>query len=105
MGRHLAVIPGRWQVGRTDLPASPESITPDDAGDHTFVAICMTCSHGFRAPLAEPVLGRRVAPIRVLAARNDRGCLFGEAVIRRTAVTLRLPLEMIISAPCGRRTS
>jgi hypothetical protein len=70
MGRkfHVAVIPGRWQVGRADLPASPESITPDEAGDHTFVAICMACGYGYWAPLAEPVLGRRAAPIRVLAA-------------------------------------
>jgi hypothetical protein len=29
----LDVIPGRWQVGFTDLPASPESITPGLALD------------------------------------------------------------------------
>src|ERR1700738_546755 len=32
------------------------------------IATAWTCGYGFRAPLAEPVLGRRVAPIRVLAA-------------------------------------
>jgi hypothetical protein len=29
----LAVIPGRWQVGVTDLPASPESITTSGVVD------------------------------------------------------------------------
>jgi hypothetical protein len=62
------VIPGaRWQVGFADLPASPESITPGGMGDAPC-RNCKTCGYGFLAPLAEPVLGRRVAPIRVLAA-------------------------------------
>jgi len=49
------------------LPASPESITPGGMGDAPC-RNCKTCGYGFLAPLAEPVLGRRVAPIRVLAA-------------------------------------
>jgi hypothetical protein len=34
IGRHVSpgVIPGRWQVGFADLPASPESITPGGYG-------------------------------------------------------------------------
>src|ERR1700730_14299651 len=30
--KHLDVIPGRWQVGRADLPANPESINPSGDG-------------------------------------------------------------------------
>src|ERR1700738_3898318 len=29
---NLAVIPGRWQVGKTDLPGSPEYISPGGMG-------------------------------------------------------------------------
>jgi hypothetical protein len=61
------VIPGRWHVGFADLPASRESITPGGVVD----APCRngrTCGYRFRAPLVEPVLGRRVAPIPMLAA-------------------------------------
>ena len=60
--RHSGALASRF----ADLPASPESITPGgvDAPCHNN----KTCGYGFRAPLAEPVLGRRVAPIRVLAA-------------------------------------
>ena len=50
-----------------DLLASPESITPGGMVD-AMCRNCSTCGYGFRTPLAEPVLGRRVAPIRVLAA-------------------------------------
>jgi hypothetical protein len=42
-------------------------ITPGGMGDAPC-RNCKTCGYGFLAPLAEPVLGRRVAPIRVIAA-------------------------------------
>jgi hypothetical protein len=61
----LNVIPGRRKA------ASPVSITPAECGECAESRLQRTCGYGFRAPLAEPVLGRRVAPIRVLAARND----------------------------------
>src|SRR5580692_7747682 len=52
------VIPGRWQVGFADLPASPESTTPGGMVD-ALCRNCRPCGYGFRSPLA------------MLAARND----------------------------------
>jgi hypothetical protein len=66
--RAFGVIPGRWQIGKADLPASPESITPGGAVGPTSVHNPTEGDYGLRGPLAELVLGRRVAPIRVLAA-------------------------------------
>jgi len=64
----LDVIPGRSKIGRADLPASPESITPSNnvcPPQRNHFRHCTACGYGFRAPLA---LGRREAPIRALAA-------------------------------------
>ncbi len=48
---NYAVIPGRRQVGFTDLLTSPETITP--AGSCSLaVRNRSVCGYGFRAPLA-----------------------------------------------------
>jgi len=47
----LGIIPGRWQVGFSDLPASPESITPGGVADAPLSQLQDLC-YGFRAPLA-----------------------------------------------------
>ena len=56
--------PAASQLARRHSGA--ESLTHRHGGRR--IATAGTCGYGFRAPLAEPVLGRRRAPIRVLAA-------------------------------------
>ena len=64
----LCVIPGRRQVGFC-RPAGEPGIHNPRRGAECHVPLQLkACGYGFGAPLAEPVLGRRVAPIRVLAA-------------------------------------
>jgi hypothetical protein len=71
------VIPGRSLVGVCRLADEPGIHNPSRLHGPTSVAPACPAVYGFRAPLAEPVLGRRVAPIRVLATLGMTGLLIG----------------------------
>jgi hypothetical protein len=64
---YAASFRGDRQVGLYRLAGEPGIHNP--GGDMVHLhRNGMAGGYGFRAPLAEPVLGRRVAPIRVLEA-------------------------------------
>ena len=71
------VIPGRSQVGVCRLADEPGIHNPSRLHGPTSVAPACPAVYGFRPSLAEPVLGRRVAPIRVLATPGMTGLLIG----------------------------